>query len=79
MKNPRKNLQAFEDLLQESLRFHGLLTPSSDQDTNLTDVKLPDHLNESDFLFEKSKGGENFDLPNIKMAAFKSSEKGEES
>jgi hypothetical protein len=73
MKKPRKNLQAFEDMLQESLRFHGLLTPSSDQDANLEDVKLPEHLNESDFLLEKSKEKENLELPRIKMAAFKSS------
>ncbi len=79
MKKRRKNLQAFEDLLQESLRFHGLLTPSSDQDTNQPDVRLPEHLNKSDFLFEKRESGENFELPDIKMAAFKANEKGGES
>ena len=73
MKKPRKNLQAFEDMLQESLRFHGLLTPSSGQGNNLEDVKLPEHLNEPDFLFEKNEEKENFEVPKYKKAAFKSS------
>lgn len=72
MRKKEKNLQDFEDIISESLRFHGLLTPSSESMTKQEDVKLPEHLQEPDFLFKKEASDL---LPKMRIAAFKTGAK----
>lgn len=64
----------FENILGESLRFHGLLTKSQDSKSNLSlkSGELPDHLKTADFLFKKKITQQEQDtLPQMKIAALK--------
>jgi hypothetical protein len=72
MKKSRKTTNDFEEILAESLRFHGMLTPSK-EDESKPEIALPAHLQEPNFLFNKKKEEESF--PKLRLAAFKSSKK----
>lgn len=60
------NTDQFEDLLNEALRFHGLLTPSTDEIAP-EDVQLPAKFQSPDFLFEIG----NKESVKLRLAAFK--------
>jgi|GEM_PF-5720833 hypothetical protein len=68
MKKLKEKKTNVENLIGDSLRFHGLLTPSNDPKNDL-DISLPDHLKEPDFLFKKKSNEKEFSK--IRMAAFK--------
>lgn len=72
MKKSRKTTNDFEEILAESLRFHGMLTPSK-EDESKPEITLPVSLQEPDFLFNKKQQEESF--PKIRLAAFKGSKK----
>jgi hypothetical protein len=73
MKKTRKTTNDFEEILAESLRFHGMLTPSK-EDESKPEITLPVSLQEPDFLFNK-KQQEEESFPQIRLAAFKASKK----
>lgn len=72
MKKFRKTTNDFEEILADSLRFHGMLTPSKEDESN-PDITLPTHLQEPDFLFNKKKQEDSF--PKLRLAAFKGTKK----
>jgi hypothetical protein len=64
--------EKFENILGESLRFHGLVTTSQGEDSNSkSDTELPAHLKTADFLFKASSKGENESMPFLQVAAAK--------
>ena len=70
-KKEKMNTQQFEEILGESLKFHGLLTPVSKE---IEDIKLPQHLADANFLSSATKK-KPIELPKLRLAAFKSNAK----
>jgi len=65
-KRKQNTKQNFEDILSDSLRFHGMLTPSKEEKTDGI-IVLPEQLKSADFLFSK----ETTEKPSLRIAAFK--------
>jgi hypothetical protein len=71
-----KTLQTFEELLAESLRFHGMLTPVVEEEAE-GEIEMPQHLAEPDLLFAKieEKKSKSDVGSKVRLAAFKGKRK----